>query len=69
MRIINSGSMEGRACRAVEAGEMLAQPGPIDEAINAPQEVIRPDVILEPEHVEQALLHHQTLAHHGPIFR
>jgi hypothetical protein len=24
-------------------------------------------MILEPELIEQALLHHQTLAHHGPI--
>jgi hypothetical protein len=31
--------------------------------------VIAGDVILEPELIEQALLHHQTLAHHGPILR
>jgi hypothetical protein len=46
---------------------MPAQPGAIDKAVDAPQEVIGRDVILEPELIEQALLHHQTLAHHGPI--
>jgi hypothetical protein len=46
---------------------MLAQPGAVDEAVDAPQEVIAGNVILKPELVEQALLHHETLAHHGPI--
>jgi hypothetical protein len=36
-------------------------------SVDAPQHVIGRDVILEPERVEQALLHHETLAHHGPI--
>jgi hypothetical protein len=46
---------------------MLAQLGAVDEAVNAPQQVIGRDMILEPELIEQALLHHETLAHHGPI--
>jgi len=48
---------------------MLAQLRTVDESINAPQEVIAGDVILEPKLIEQALLHHETLAHHGPILR
>jgi hypothetical protein len=32
-------------------------------SVDAPQQVIGRDVILEPELIEQALLHHQTLAH------
>jgi hypothetical protein len=48
---------------------VLAQLGAVDEAVDAPQEVIGRDVILEPECVKQALLHHETLAHHGPIRR
>ena len=52
---------------AVEASQMLAQLGAVDEAVDAPQQVIGRDVVLKPEHIKQALLHHQTLAHHGPI--
>ena len=46
---------------------MLAQLGAVDKAVDAPQEVIAGNVVLEPELVEQALLHHETLAHHGWI--
>jgi hypothetical protein len=46
---------------------VLAQPGAVDEAVDAPQEVIAGDVTLESKLIEQALLHHETLAHHGPI--
>jgi hypothetical protein len=48
---------------------MLAQLGAVDKAVDAPQEVIGRDVILKAELIKQALLHHQTLAHHGPILR
>ena len=48
---------------------MLAQRGAVDETVDAPQEVIGWDVVLEPELVKQALLHHEALAHHGPILR
>ncbi len=47
--------------------QMLTQPGAIDEAVEAPQTVIGRDVILKPELIEQALLHPEPLAHHGPI--
>jgi hypothetical protein len=60
---INRGSADG----AVEARQVLTQPGAVDKAVDAPQQVIGRDMILEPECVEQALLHHETLAHHGPI--
>ena len=63
------GINRGPACGAVEAGQMLAQLGAVDEAIDGPQQVIGGDMILKPERVEQALLHHETLAHHGPILR
>jgi hypothetical protein len=62
MRIMSSGSIEGRP---VEAGQMLAQLGAVDEAINAAQQVIGRNMVLKPERVEQALLHHETLAHHA----
>jgi hypothetical protein len=48
---------------------MLTQLGAIDKAVDAPQQVIAGDMILEPKRVEQALLHHETLAHHGQILR
>ena len=60
---INRGSAGG----TIVAGQVLAQPGAVDEAVDAPQQVIGRDVVLEPELIEQALLHHETLAHHGPI--
>jgi hypothetical protein len=60
---INRGSADG----AVEARQVLAQFGAVDEAVDAPQQVITGNVIFKPELVEQALLHHETLAHHGPI--
>jgi hypothetical protein len=46
---------------------MLAQLGTVDQAVDVPQQVSGGDMILKPELVEQALLHHETLAHHGPI--
>jgi hypothetical protein len=52
-----------------DGNQQLAQLGAVDEAVNATQEVIAGDMILKPELVEQALLHHETLAHHGPILR
>ena len=62
--------INGRATGgAVEIRQMLAQFGAVDEAVDAPQQVIAGNVILEPERVEQALLHHETLAHHGSILR
>ncbi len=62
---INRGPSHG----AVEAGQMLAQPGAVDEAVDTPQQVIGGDMVFKPECVEQALLHHETLAYHGPILR
>jgi hypothetical protein len=45
--------INGRASGgAVEASEMLAQLGAVDEAINTPQQVIRRDVILKAELIE-----------------
>jgi hypothetical protein len=52
---------------AVEAGQMLAQLGAVDEAIDTSQQVIGRDMVLKVEPVEQALLHHETLAYHGSI--
>ncbi len=48
---------------------MLAQLGAVDKAVDAPQEVIAGNVVLEPELIEQALLPYETLAHHDPILR
>ena len=48
---------------------MLTQPGAVDKAVDAPQEVIAGDMIFKPELVEQALLPYETLAHHDPILR
>jgi hypothetical protein len=48
---------------------MLTQLRAVDEAVHAPHEVVGGDMVLEPERVEQALLRHETLAHHGPILR
>jgi hypothetical protein len=62
MQIINPEST-GPICRAVEGCQMRAQHGAVDEAIDASYEVIAGDRILEPECVEQALPHHETLAH------
>ena len=36
-------------------------------SVDAPQQVIGCEMVFEPERVEQALLHHGTLPHHGPI--
>ena len=44
---------------------MLAQAGQIDEAIDPPQQVILRHVALQAEAVEQRLLHHRPLTHHG----
>ena len=69
MQIISSGSTEGPAGGAVEASQTLAQFRTVDNAINAPQEVIGGDVILKAELIGWALLHRRALAHHGPILR
>jgi hypothetical protein len=45
---INRGPSHG----AVEAGQMLAQLGAVNEAVDAPQEVIGRDMILKLERVE-----------------
>jgi hypothetical protein len=63
------GTKSGSACGAVVAGRTLAQLRAIDEAIDAPQQMIAGNVIFEPELIEQALLHQETLAHHGLILR
>ena len=49
---------------AVEGPQVLADAGQVDEAIDRAQQVIRRDVPLQAELVEQRLLHHRPLAHH-----
>jgi len=52
----------GSSCEAVEANQALTQLGAVHKVVNAPQEMIGRDMILEPELVKQALLHHEALA-------
>ncbi len=44
---------------------MLAQAGQIDETVDPPQQMIVRNVALQAEAVEQRLLHHRPLTHHG----
>src|SRR3546814_20743103 len=45
---------------------MLANGADVDEPVDRAQQVIRRDMVLEAEAVEQRLLHHRPLTHHQP---
>jgi len=57
----------GAASLAVEGTQMLADAGQIHEPVNRPQQVIRGNMPLQTEAVEQRLLRHRPLAHHRPV--
>jgi hypothetical protein len=52
---------------AVIRAQVLAEPTQIDEPVDRSQQVIRRNVVLDAEAVEQRFLHHRSLAHHQPI--
>ena len=55
----------GSSYLAVVGFKMRPNRRQIDEAVDLAQEVIVRDMTLKAEPVEQRLLHHPTLAHHG----
>ena len=48
---------------------MLADVPQIDEPVDRAQQMIRRDMVLKAEAVEQRLLHHRPLTHHRPVSR
>jgi hypothetical protein len=50
---------------AVERGEVLVQPAQIKKLVDAAQQVIGRNVIIEVEQVEQLLLPPRSFHHHG----
>lgn len=63
MRIISSGSIEGRHV-AVVGRQVSAYARQIDEPVDPTQQVIPRNVPLDAEADEQGLLHHRPFAHH-----
>jgi hypothetical protein len=66
IRIISSGSIEGRPTSLKVRTQVCANLGQVDEPVDLSQQMIVGHMPLKAKAVKQRLLHHPPLAHHRP---